>query len=428
MTIPRYRERRTPASLKVGSSYIWDIVGKQWIYVVDHSIPVPHDRTTEICVDELHPGPPYLVGGPFTHLRAENAQSNLANSGTYVSNDGWYMYVGGFAGPNREGFPYFSSQFSDVGKTGYPYNLDWGSASSYGASAWNRFKPGKSTADLAVFLAEAKDIPRMLQGTAKGFHELWKSMGGDKSLFKPKHVADQWLNTQFGWSPFLNDLSKFRKTWSSADTRYRALRNMNGQWVKRGGSVTESKTEDGNYFGLNSSTQTAHWPTLPSTFYDSPSISGSFTNTLVEEDKVWFTARFKYYIPTIGSVIWGDHIEALRRQYGLSISPTVIWEATPWSWLIDWFSNAGDVISNIESSVVDNLVAKYAYVMRTKERRLEVHSTHCICHMTLDATWDYFIESKTRAGANPFGFGLSDGDLSARQWSILGALGIMRAH
>jgi hypothetical protein len=36
---------------------------------------------------------------------------------------------------------------------------------------------------------------------------------------------------------------------------------------------------------------------------------------------------------------------AVRLVYGLDISFASLWEAMPWTWLIDWFSNVGDIIN-----------------------------------------------------------------------------------
>ena len=42
------------------------------------------------------------------------------------------------------------------------------------------------------------------------------------------------------------------------------------------------------------------------------------------------------------------------------------------------------------------------------------------------AGWYAQVERKQRSVGSPFGFGLSPGDFSARQWSILAALGLTR--
>jgi hypothetical protein len=355
-----------------------------------------------------------------------NDDVRIDGQGTFVSGVPGigvvYKYEGGFLstfaptsfGPdltqNR-----LHSEYLNPG-TQYGSNLD---PSPYGATGWNRFRPGKPTADLGVVLGEAKDIPRMLKTSAKGFRDLWKSMGGHSTQFGPKKVADHWLNTQFGWLPFLNDVRKFHKTWQNADRKMERIRSNNGRWVKSGGTVD---TQTSSEVLASSATNTAHWPALASYLYADPSKTGSHSVSRTESRRVWFEGSFKYYIPNVNSVEW--EMKALRVLYGASVNPALLWELTPWSWLVDWFSNAGDVIANLDDNLAENLAARYAYVMQTHEITGEVNSTVRLKYGTLQGTWRFPVTWKSRVGASPFGFGLTSSDLSARQWSILGALGI----
>lgn len=113
-----------------------------------------------------------------------------------------------------------------------------------------------------------------------------------------------------------------------------------------------------------------------------------------------------------------------RNYFGLNFSPSVVYELTPWSWLIDWFSNAGDCISNMTD--YNDLTAKYAYVMGSRESRFRIESEMYYHKTTLRDTFVHSLSRKQRVEANPFGFGLTWDALSARQLSILGALGIGR--
>lgn len=178
----------------------------------------------------------------------------------------------------------------------------------------------------------------------------------------------------------------------------------------------------------SSQTISGHWPVLGSVFYGrNPNGTldlGSYTMFSETIQKVWFSARFRYWIPDIGSIQWKRR--AKLAYFGLMPSPSMVWELTPWSWLVDWFSNAGDVFSNMTNPIAENLVAKYAYVMGTTQRQTACESSVTVGHTPIKYTWTGGFTRKQRSAASPFGFGLSDGDLSARQWSILSALGISR--
>lgn len=293
------------------------------------------------------------------------------------------------------------------------------STSSFGAEAWNRFRPTRSGAELGIFLGEIREVPRMLMTTAKSFNDIWRSMGGSRTGFGPRRVADNWLNTQFGWMPFISDLKSFYNTTSNISRRLDFLRRNNGQWVRRRGTVlTDNHLE---------ASGKADSPPMPgvSTVFRPPAPYGDQSWQVRIERRVWFEGAFRFWIPgKPGSAPWTAR--ALAQIYGLHPSPSLVWELTPWSWLIDWCANVGDVINNVSSMMFDNLCARYAYVMQRYLRKAEVSATSRYVAANASATWFASTESKHRVAASPFGFGLTSEQFSARQWSILGALGISR--
>jgi len=260
-------------------------------------------------------------------------------------------------------------------------------------------------------------------GSAQTFANIWRRMGGSKTYFGPKHVANEFLNNQFGWVPFLSDLRAFHDAWKNADEAVKRIRRYNGQWVKRGGSV---KAEEKNMLAYEDSKRTAHWPILTTGFYApiGDSISGAYKVTQIESEVIWFSGSFKYWIPDIDSVQWER--KARRQLFGLNINPSLVWELTPWSWLIDWFSSTGDAIANMDNLWAENLVAKQAYIMGTTENSFQVESRHDLKPTPIHATWNSGVIRKSRMPASPFGFGLTSGDLTGRQTAILGALGVSK--
>jgi hypothetical protein len=383
----------------------------------------PYRKT---CVDELHAGPPYRSGGPLSIVETVDGSLEPANPGTYqealyVGSNIAYRYTGGFHGPNQ--MSSFLGGYATSGESGL-YDLDWGDSSTYGAQAWNRFRPAKPTADLGIFLGEIRDVPRMLKGTSKAFSDIWGAMGGSKKAFKPSNVGQHWLNTQFGWCPFIRDLSKFIKTYDNFNKAIQDLKKHNGKWLKRSGTVQNNESES----VIASSSTTAHVPSLPSMFYQFSGHTGDQKTTLVEYDKVWFAGRFKYYLDWLKPDT-DDPLSRTRlalRQFGFRISPSLLWELTPFSWLVDWHLNIGNVLSNIDAMLYDNLTAKYAYVMRTRRKKYVINSSLLLKTGTYNATWEYSVESKARVVASPFGFGLDPGSFSWWQWSILAALGFSK--
>lgn len=375
--------------------------------------------------DECHPGPPYRTGGPFNKFTFSDP-CVVTSSGTFygwVSASVGYRYVGGFVPTMKcaDFNPSFSSSnlWSETDFDSPISSL--GDISNYGATGWNKFRPGNPTADLGVFLGELRDVPRMLKGTAEFFHNMWRAMGGSLTGFAPKKVADAWLNTQFGWRPFISDLRKFYRTYQRLDEHLNRIRRDNGKWIRRGGTV---QTDSYSTEISRSDTVTGHWPALSGYFHPSAQISGSRVARLVYSRTVWFEGAFRYWIPSINSPQW--RYRAIAELYGAMPCPSLIWNLIPWSWLVDWCSNVGDVISNMSTGYADNLAAKYAYIMGTTSYVGELDSTQTTKQGNIHNTWRFPVEWKHRCAASPFGFGLSGGDFTTRQLSILAALGISR--
>lgn len=417
-------------TIKCGDIYVTVNGGRSWTYVqsYDYDPAVygrPYSRGFGLA-DECHPGPPYKTGGPFSKFTFLDA-FNLSGSGTHFawfSPDVGYKYVGGFVPGKR--FADFFSGFTSAALADGVSNeessiRDLGDVSTYGATGWNKFRPGNPTADLGVFLGELRDVPRMLSGTAKFFHNAWRAMGGSLTGFTPKKVADYWLNTQFGWRPFISDLRKFYRTYTKLDEHLNRIRRDNGKWKRRGGTVQQDS--DTKVIEISDAVS-AHWPSLPWYFYPSGSSYGNYTMTEKYSRHVWFEGAFRYWIPDIGSVQWKKR--AIAELFGVMPCPSLIWNLIPWSWLVDWCSNVGDVISNMSTGYADNLAAKYAYVMGHTERTGVLDSTLNLVDGKIHNSWSFPLDWKTRTAASPFGFGLSDDSFSVRQLSILAALGISR--
>lgn len=122
----------------------------------------------------------------------------------------------------------------------------------------------------------------------------------------------------------------------------------------------------------------------------------------------------------------------LAKIFGAYPTPKVVYNAIPWSWLVDWFLNAGHVISNLDVGVAERLVAEYNYVMRHQqnESRLDVSCEFCQLG-TKGSEWAHCSTSriwsrKTRTIGSPFRLSIDQDSLSDMQWSILGALGLSR--
>jgi hypothetical protein len=124
-----------------------------------------------------------------------------------------------------------------------------------------------------------------------------------------------------------------------------------------------------------------------------------------------------------------EELRVLDRILSVKITPSVLYELMPYSWLIDWMSNVGDVVSNWTAFMDDRLVMPYCYLMR---------ETHVVRTATAYDVGLYSFGHKMHVSAvqetvqkervrgTPYGFGLSPESFTLKQWAILGALGLTK--
>lgn len=403
--------------------------------------------SSEVIMDYLNPGPPYHTGKPYTHYKMKCDFDMVLNkglhSGTRVDERYGTVYESTYNGGWIPSFGWITPDFSlddmsHIGISGF-FNPDYCDPTDSGPEAYNKFRPKMEGADMGTFMGESRELPGMLQTSAKGFDYAYRALGGSaSSKVMPKKIAAQFLNHQFGWIPFIGDLSSFIKTSMNSAKRIAQARRDNGRWIKRRGHLSsqndlaivgESKTRyPVNPYLIPSS--------IDSTFHFGPMFDNGTqpcsltTITKAVRSEIWFAGAFRYWIPSLAdptSVV--SNIQNYLNLYGTRISPSLVWNLTPWSWLIDWFTNIGDNIDNMTSQIQDNCVSKYAYIMQKRSLSYGFSSRVRINGVFSEPMeWTYEGLVRARRCASPYGFSISLPDMTARKWAILTALGLSRTR
>lgn len=279
----------------------------------------------------------------------------------------------------------------------------------YSPKAWRRYQPLNPRANVAQFIGELRDLPRVPMWMflkAKSFYELEKAIG------------HEYLNIEFGWKPFIKDVKAFCEEYLNFDKRVAQLVRDNGRPVHREGPVfkDESTTVTSEFDQIGD----ANNPVYSTGAYSGLTMSTHFRTVQTVRQKYWFSGTFKYYLDLNNPTRFGEQI--LRIAYGLEITPRLLWELMPWSWLIDWGSSLGDTIANMQEVLSDSLVASYAYTMGHYQLETTLTKTGPLS----TTTRTYLEEVKARDQATPYGFGLNVSSFSNRQKAILSALALSR--
>lgn len=308
----------------------------------------------------------------------------------------------------------------------YPWpNSESSSASQLdelGATAISRCKPTNSAANLGVTLGE---LIRE-RGISKPKVQTWEPRAS--SL---KERADNFLDYQFGLKPLGQEIGTFAASVLDADRILAQYERDAGRVVRRRYTFPP-RIEETQWDDLASSDMP--YMGRPQNGLSNVALSFNDRKALVVRKRIvqkrWFSGAFIYHLPRgyDARSEWDRKALLAKEILGLDLDLETIWNLTPWSWAIDWFSNLGDVVSNVSSWLEDGLVMPYGYMM--EHTIVNVTYTRKFRNLlksgTVDSAVTLSVETKVRRKANPFGFGLSWNGLSTLQLAILSALGITR--
>ncbi len=284
---------------------------------------------------------------------------------------------------------------------------------SHGTTAINRCAPTNPLVDLSTSMAEL-------------LREGLPSIPGRNA----SNPGGEYLNYQFGIAPLVSDVRDLRKVLADADALWAQYERNSGKHIRRAyefppKSETTTTTGTGTPQVVSVKREDGSFSTVaPSGSLVQP---GTVSSHIQTDTRFWFNGAFTYFLPKSG---WRREMERLDRLYGLSPGVDTIYQLTPWSWLVDYFFNLGDVIENLNAFTKDGLVMPYGYVMAETTTTTLTTLNFGLWNGTVftpQRVSDTVTKtSKRRLPATPFGFGLTDSGLTPKQWSILAALGLSR--
>lgn len=290
--------------------------------------------------------------------------------------------------------------------------------------------PTKPIQDAAVFLGELRQLPKvspvalkLMRDRAWRFTRQWKRWR-EYTKDYTKAGADEFLNQMFGWGPFLRDIDKLLTPRVEIMKRVNQLERDSGKRVRR--RVQLTNTISVSPILINTSGGYGYPGGLAST--QQVESQGTRMSHTVTRENAWFSAAYTYYIiPKTEMLGIPRAMQMARLIHGMSITPDVLWNLAPWSWLADYGLNIGQILSNLTSFNSDNLVALYSYVMVETNVSLDV----ALIGVGLKGggSVSAFSEStatcKRRIKGSPYGFGPTP-PLTAKQNAILIALGLSK--
>lgn len=321
----------------------------------------------------------------------------------------------------------------------------YGDLAAFGQQAIASRAPASAAFEMSQFLGELKEGLPSLIGSAliKGrVKDVLRNAGGE------------YLNVQFGWLPMVSDLKKLcsilldteavlanRKgkqgrpqhtTFSppevlSSDTSTTAVQATAAGCGDRLITLDESVISAAGRYGAHLSGDARY--SVAST-----SISlrdCAITRTASRKRK--FTGSFTSSFPYPGAdASWLEKASALMNW---ELTPQVLWELAPWSWLVDWFLRIQSTIESNSIAGDKRIVMNYGYVTQLDTYRVLItgipversNPDLSVNPMSVSTVEEFTFVRRVRA--NPFGFQVSTFQgLNPSQVSILAALGLSRSR
>lgn len=306
---------------------------------------------------------------------------------------------------------------SDVGSTSVLWpvlsGVDRQTIHAKGTTAIARTLPTNPAAGLGVALGELRaGMPKMIGHTLTA-----------QERRGPRSGASEYLNVEFGWKPLIQDVTSTARALRNSAEILAQYERDSGKHIRRRYRFPRDVTTE-----VTMTPNQVASPTLNAYHYNGVA-SGTLERTRVTTTETWFSGCFTYYLSA------GDTAKSRLKKaeqqaaklLGIRLTPDLLYQLAPWSWLVDWNSNLGDVIRNVSAFSQDGLVMRWGYVMCTKT----ITDTYRLPSVVLrngqramDQTFS--TTQKVRYKATPYGFGLDAASFSTRQWAILAALGIAR--
>lgn len=401
-------------------------IGKQYVFgnPSDFGQYSQYSRWAELY--NVHPGPPYERGGPLLNL------SRTFESGPIrqlkILGPGTRYYLGDFR-PKYYGVNLGAPSLDNLASS-CPVNLDF-----YGPKGWERYKPNAPQGSVVRSLIEARELPHLFLHSARKYV---KKVLSKQSTYRDlsRVGAEEYLNAQFGWKSFFNDIRRNLQVILDHD---KILAQLVDESQRLRGIDTTHRHTEGWVFRDRTSSSTSSTlasgltPTLNSSYYPDLT-SGRQTISTSTSIDYWFSAKWRYVIEATllnqgEAIIIPDDVRYRLERiiHSDRMNPAIFWDVMPWTWLIGWASNVSSNLHNLVDPLLPEQAAEYAFIMgRHEETQIVTGSQTFVFGQAISRSTTRTTTWQMRKTASPFGFGIQFAGLSSSQLAILAALGISR--
>lgn len=201
--------------------------------------------------------------------------------------------------------------------------------------AWDRLRPDLRTVSIPNFLADIEDL--------KSLYQLWK-----KNVSIAKNLAGAHLNYKFGWKPTVGDLSDMIEGVTKLRSKLAAFKSQIGKTIQDSQTCRHSLP--------TSSSGTIVWP--------SGGHTASYIATCNRKIEA-FVAWQPQPLAVMGPM--DEVLRGLLDALGFELNPRIIWDALPFTFVIDWFFGVGSWLDRYRVDALELPVALADSFVQYKE-------------------------------------------------------------
>lgn len=229
-----------------------------------------------------------------------------------------------------------------------------------------------------IFLGELRETLRMIRNPAAGLRNLADSFLKDVKTAKKKtpkkwkkNLGGMWLEYAFGWTPLISDISEGYKAYSSlAKSRDGEQKPVSGHGIEEVEVPSRTATNYPFYFGTGG------------LMYGG--------NNYVGKDRC--VVKYRGMVVRRVDVTLRDKLS--RVGFNAEEFIPTVWELLPWSFLVDYFTNIGDVLTANAFNRAD-----LAWVACSTIKFREIHGTFYLDHAAMKKAWPkHYVTSSGEPG------------------------------
>lgn len=220
--------------------------------------------------------------------------------------------------------------------------------------------PEVSMINAIIELKDFKHLPKLavkMQSFMK--HILSKGWSPSSTIKQLLHLgADTNLTYQFGIAPMIGDISGFHRALRKARKRAKALLSLEGKTFKRHFNCPMNAAFPYDEKSASGSSL-QYWCKGTQTCSNSTSMNVLGTTTVTRQAYTHFAhfhAEIEYNVYFSQYQRENATLLTLLDQIGLNFNPRILWDATPFSFLVDWVAKVGNYVNQFKMEHMEPLV------------------------------------------------------------------------